>query len=90
MGKLEQAAYTGLTNERARDFVQHNSTLIFDALPFSPEAFKLDNTRIIDAHEAVKELKYIASLDVEDPHEEQRITAFIEAILKELPPKPTR
>lgn len=89
LGKLEHAAYTRVNNDRARNFVQDNSALIFNALPFSPEASKLDNTRIIDAHMAVDELEYAASLSVKNPQEDQQITASLKAIRSELPPKHT-
>lgn len=88
LGKLEHAAYAGVNNDRARNFVQHISTLVFDALPFSPKATTLDNTRIIDAHEAVDELEYAASLNVKNPQEDQQITTSLKAIRSELPPKP--
>lgn len=88
LSKLEHAAYTGVNNDRARNFVQNNSALIFDALPFSPKATTLDNTRIIDAHEAVDELEYAASLNIKNPREDQRITASLKAIHSALPPKP--
>lgn len=88
LGKLEHAAYAGVNNDRARNFVQHISTLVFDALPFSPEATTLDNPRIIDAHEAVDELEYAASLNIKNPREDQRITASLKAIHSALPPKP--
>ena len=90
LGKLEHAAYAGVNNDRARNFVQDNSALIFNALPFSPEASKLDNARIIDAHMAVDELEYAASLNVKNPQEDQQITISLKAIRSELPPKPTK
>lgn len=71
LGKLEHAAYAGVNNDRARNFVQDNSALIFNALPFSPEASKLDNARIIEAHMAVDELEYAASLNGEPPRPEE-------------------
>lgn len=90
LGKLEHAAYTGVNNDRARNFVQDNSALIFNALPFSPEASKLDNARIIEAHMAIDELEYATSLNVKNPQEDQQITACLEAIRSELPSKPTK
>lgn len=89
LGKLEHAAYAGMNNDRARNFVQDTSALIFNALPFNPEASKLDNARIIDAHMAVDELEYAASLNVKNPQEDQQITESLKAIRSELPPKPT-
>lgn len=88
LGKLEQAAYEGVTNERAQNFVQDSSELIFDALPFSPKATTLDNSRIIGAHEAVDELEYAASLDIKNSREDQRIAASLKAIRSELPSNP--
>ena len=90
LGKLEHAAYTGVNNDRARKFVQDNSAPIFNALPFSPEASKLDNARIIEAHMAVDELEYAASLNVKNPQEDQQITESLKAIRSELPPKSTK
>ncbi len=90
LGKLEHAAYTGVNNDRARNFVQDTSALIFNALPFSPEASKLDNTRIINAYMAVDELEYAASLNIKNPQEDQQITESLKAIRSELPPKPTK
>lgn len=90
LGKLEHAAYTGVNNDRARKFVQDNSALIFNALPFSPEASKLDNARIIEAYMAVDELEYAASLSIKNPQEDQQITASLKAIHSKLPPKPTK
>lgn len=90
LGKLEHAAYAGVNNDRARKFVQDNSALIFNALPFSPEASTLDNTRIIDAHMAVDELEYAASLNIKNPQEDRQITESFKAIRSELPPKPTK
>lgn len=90
LGKLEHAAYAGVNNDRARKFVQDNSALIFNALPFSPEASTLDNTRIIDAHMAVDELEYAASLNIKNHQEDQQITASLKTIHSELPPKPTK
>lgn len=88
LGKLEHAAYAGVNNDRARNFVQDTSALIFNALPFSPKASKLDNARIIDAHEAVDELEYITSLNIKNSREDQRIAASLKAIHSALPPKP--
>ena len=88
LGKLEQAAYEGVTNERAQNFVQDSSELIFDALPFSPKATTLDNSHIISAHEAIDELEYVASLNIKNSREDQRITASLKAIHSALPPKP--
>lgn len=90
LGKLEHAAYTGVNNDRARNFVQDTSALIFNALPFSPEASTLDNARIIEAHMAVDELEYAASLSVKNHQEDQQITISLKAIRSELPPKPTK
>ena len=90
LGKLEHAAYTGVNNDRARNFVQNNSALIFNALPFSPEASKLDNAHIIEAHMAVDELEYAASLSVKNHQEDQQITASLKTIRSELPPKSTK
>ena len=89
LGKLEQAAYAAVNNDKARDFIQDSSALVFDALPFSPEATTLDNSRIIGAHEAVDELEYAASLDIKNSREDQRITASLKAIHSALPPKTT-
>lgn len=90
LGKLENAAYAGVNNDRARKFVQDTSALIFNALPFSPEASKLDNARIIEAHMAVDELEYAASLSIKNPQEDQQITESLKAIHSELPPKTTK
>ena len=90
LGKLEHAAYAGVNNDRARNFVQDNSALVFNALPFSPEASTSDNARIIDAHMAVDELEYAASLNVKNPQEDQQITESLKAIRSELPPKSTK
>lgn len=88
LGKLEQAAYAAVNNDKARDFIQDSSALVFDALPFSPEAPTLDNSRIIGAHEAIDELEYITSLNIKDPREDQRIAASLKAIRSELPSNP--
>lgn len=90
LGKLEHAAYTGVNNDRARKFVQDNSALIFNALPFSPEASTSDNARIIEAHMAVDELEYAASLNIKNHQEDQQITESLKAIRSKLPPKPTK
>lgn len=90
LGKLEQAAYAGVTNEKAQDFIQHSSELIFDVLPFSTKATTLGNPRITNAHEAVDELEYIASLNIKNSREDQRIAASLKAIHSALPPKPTK
>lgn len=90
LGKLEHAAYTGVNNDRARNFVQDNSALVFNALPFSPEASTSDNARIIEAHMAVDELEYAASLNVKNHQEDQQITTSLKTIRSELPPKPTK